>query len=497
MKNLNKVIPLFIAFFLFSSTVYADVGDLGFFGGISEGRKLPKTTEKLLKKTNTKNELKSNYKEILFLTGEPVEFNGSMIYSIKGNTNSDFGTYKASYKIQKNDATTDKADINRNIEYNVNYRKEGNQTIKDYEVSKWTEKITANGVNFELDQNQSKSSVSIIEDKTPGINYYRGDISHRAVYKNKEDFITYDINGAIYGYSGAWSSTETQRLNCTISNKDWQMEFQLRPSVSVGKSLQYSKNEPTAISFDGNFKEVMQNKSGLNYNIFVIPNQFYFVKRSGNTSIPSFNTFEQLLAPDLSYLKGHFAENDIKKLFSMQILDGEPKFYNPNQAITRGQFVEMLVKAIKLPIEEIKNKKSLEIIFSDVPIDRKEYPYITAAFNSGLAVGKTDGKFYIDEPIERQEAIVILLRTLGLEHLGLDPTPITPFVDDVQIASWAKREVYAANRISIIAGDSDGKFNPKKYINKAEAAAIVNRLINYMRQDMQTNYTENIVNYAE
>lgn len=503
MKILNRTIAFVMGFSIFTSNVYADPLDFGVFGGITEGRKLPKTTEQLLNTNkNTKNELKSTYKETIFLTGQPKEYNGNLTVSSKANTTADKGTYKVTYKVENGDTTPEGMTIDRNMEYTVNYRNEDNQTIKDYEISKWTEEITVDGKTYTIDSNQSKSSISIIEDKTPGVTYYKGDVSHRAVYTSGEDKIIQDISGVIYGYSSAWSSTETQRLNCTIQTKDWQMEYQVRPSVSVNKTLEYSKNEPTAISFEGNYKEVMQNKSGLSYNIYVLPTQFtYTTSTTGNVSIPSFNTFEQLVAPDLSYLKGHFAEEDIKKMFSMQILTGDPKFYNPSQAITRGQFTEMLVKAIKLPIEEntkSNNKKNpVEIVFSDVLPEREEYPYITAAYKSGLVAGNTDGSFSIDEPIQRQEAIVILLRALGLEHLGLDPTPITPFVDDSYIDSWAKREVYAANRINIISGDADGKFNPKLFISKAEAAAIINRLINYMRYDMQVDYTENIVNFPD
>ena len=503
MKILNRILAFSIGLSIFTTSVYADPLDFGVFGGISEGRKLPKTTEQLLNTNkNTKNELKSTYKETIFLTGKPVEYNGNITVSSKAGNLEDKGSYKVTYKVENGDTTPQGLSIARNMEYNVNYRKEDNQTIKDYEVSKWNETITVDGKNYTIDDKSSKSSISIIEDKTPGVTYYKGDVSHRAVYTSGEDKITQDISGVIYGYTSGWSSTETQRLNCTISTKDWQMEYQIRPSVSVNKTLEYSKNEPTAISFEGNYKEVMQNKSGLSYNIYVLPPQFtYTTPTSGNVSIPSFNTFEQLVAPDVSYLKGHFAEEDIRKMFSMQILTGDPKFYKPNEAITRGQFTQMIVKAIKLPIEDsanTKNKKApVEIVFSDVLPERKEYPYIMAAYKAGLIAGQTNGSFGIDEPIERQEAIVILLRALGLEHLGLDPTPITPFVDDEYIASWAKREVYAANRIGIIAGDADGKFNPKLFISKAEAAAITNRLLNYMRYDMQTDYAENIVNFAD
>ncbi|WP_250277162.1 S-layer homology domain-containing protein [[Clostridium] colinum] len=503
MKLLNRLMALTIGLSIFTTNVYGDPLDFGVFGGITEGRKLPRTTEQLLNsKKNTKNELKSTYKEMIFLTGEPKEYSGNITVSSKATNLADKGSYKVTYKVANGDTTPKGMTVNRNIEYNVNYRKEENQTIKDYDTSKWTETITIDGKTYTIDNKASKSSVSIIEDKTPGVTYYKGDISHRAVYTSGEDKITQDISGVIYGYNSAWSSTETQRLNCTISTKDWQMEYQIRPSVSVNKTLEYSKNEPTAISFEGNYKEVMQNKSGLSYNIYVLPQQFtYKTPTTGNISIPSFNTFEQLVAPDVSYLKGHFAEEDIKKMFSMQILTGDPKFYKPNEAITRGQFTQMLVKAIKLPIEDnttSNNKKApVDIAFSDVLPERKEYPYIMAAYKAGLVAGETNGSFSIDDPIERQEAIVILLRALGLEHLGLDPTPITPFVDDSNIANWAKREVYAANRIGIISGDEDGKFKPKSFINKAEAAAIVNRLINYMRYDMQVDYTENIVNFPD
>ena len=165
----------------------------------------------------------------------------------------------------------------------------------------------------------------------------------------------------------------------------------------------------------------------------------------------------------------------------------------------------MLVKAVKLPVEDdsktkkkTSKKKSevVNIVFPDVTEDRPEYKYIMAAYKNGLAVGRDNGHFYTDSPIERQEAIVILLRTLGLENLGLEPTSITPFTDNQYIADWAAKEVYAAARLGIIAGDSDGNFRPKSFVSKAEAAAFVNRLVTYMRSDLLIDYTEHIVNYA-
>lgn len=485
-------------------TAKAELGDFGYFGGISEGRDLPKTTELLLD-DKKKDDLEAVYKEPIFLTGTPTTFEGTIeVKKGEMKDGKDADTYNVEYTVKSSESTdTEAANISRKIKYDVDYRKEGSQVIKDFTVDSWSESITVNGQSYTLDKNQSKSSIGVIEDNTPGVTYYKGNLSHKAVYTLEESKVVLEMSGSFYGYNCAYSSTETQRIDCTITTDDWQMQYQLRPSVSLGKTLQYTQNEPTAISFSGNYQEIMQNKSGLSYNIYVLPNHLtYEVEPTGNISIDTFNTFEQLIAPDVSYVKGHFAEEDIKRMFSMKILEGDPEYYQPSQAITRGQFVEMLVKAVKIPIEDTSNTKRskkknvVNLVFPDVLPERADYPYIMAAYNSGLAVGRDNGHFYIDSPIERQEAIVILLRTLGLENLGLEPTPMTSFTDDAQIASWAKKEIYAAKRIGIISGDSDGKFRPKEYVSKAEAAAFVNRLNQYMRTDLQTDYTEHIVNYA-
>lgn len=505
--GLKKMLCIASLLALFTpAAVYADMGDFGFFGGISEGRDLPKTTEQLVKKDNKKEDLDAVYKEVIFLTGQPVTFEGIMTVSDSSKPKDEdmTGEYDVEYSIRGSDATdTETADLTRNLKYKVSYRKEGSQTIKDYAVDDWNETINLGETAYTLDEDQSKSTISVIEDNTPGVTYYKGNLSHKAIYTYEEEKVVLEISGTFYGYNCAYSSTETHRLDCTVTTPDWQMQYQLRPSVSLGKTLQYTKNEPTAISFEGNYQEVMQNKCGMSYDIFVLPTQFtYTTPTTGSISIDTFNNFEQLIAPNVAFLKGHFAEEDIRRMFSMEILDGDPKLYQPSQAITRGQFVQMLVKAVKLPIEQAKTSKRssrktvVNLVFPDVLPDRPDYQYIMAAYNSGLAVGRDNGHFYIDSPIERQEAIVILTRTLGLENLGLDPTPVTSFTDDASIASWAKKEVYAANRLGIIAGDEDGRFKPNQNVSKAEAAAFVNRLNQYMRTDLQTDYTEHIVNYS-
>ncbi|MBC7960577.1 MAG: S-layer homology domain-containing protein, partial [Vallitaleaceae bacterium] len=77
---------------------------------------------------------------------------------------------------------------------------------------------------------------------------------------------------------------------------------------------------------------------------------------------------------------------------------------------------------------------------------------------------------------------------IGLERLGVTGSPMTPFVDDAKIAAWAKKEIMAGFKLGIIKGDQEGKVQPTKWMSKVEAAAIINRLIDYLREEISLSY---------
>jgi hypothetical protein len=446
------------------------------------------------------------YRELILLEGTPTVFHGTLnvtngLGPVDGR---DFGSFTETYATAANASTDRQNMVIRNIQYNVNWRRVNDQIILDYSVRNWRETITTPGGVYTLDQNQSYFNMSFIQHNRPGISYYRGDISARFVYTmGAGDGLTTVIveqQGSVFGYDSAWSSSEAHRIDVSVSRDDWQMTYQLRPSVSVGKTLQYVENEPTAISFRGNYREVTANISGIEYDIFIRPTSMNYAPRNGMVSIDTYNTFEQLPAPDLSFLYGHPAHDDIAMLFAMQVLEGPAHFYQPAQAMTRGEFVTALVKAIKLPIPPppTNNRRNapIPLMFPDVTQERPEFPYIMAAYNAGLAMGRTNGFFDIDAPIERQEAFVILIRALGLENLGLNPTVVTPYVDDSAIGAWARRNIYAATRLGIIRPDADGMLHPRSELTKAQGAALLIHLLDYMRHSLVMDYTEHIVNYV-
>jgi len=228
------------------------------------------------------------------------------------------------------------------------------------------------------------------------------------------------------------------------------------------------------------------------------------------------NRFEQLLAPDLGHLRGHWAYGDITRLFAMQVITTDPQHFVPNQAVTRAEFMTMLARAINLPLDPAmitrhnntvramqraannnRPVQVMDLIFPDLWPGRPDYAYLRAINSSGIAVGRSDGHFRADERIFREEAYVLALRGLGLQNLGLEPLHMLPYVDNDNISYWAINDINAATRIGLIEPDEDGMLHPRDYLTKAQAAALINRLIEYMRHELIQDYTENIINFMQ
>ena len=495
-------------------------GHMSFFGGISEGVLLPRTTESMLveqgSRRNRRQEINLRYSEMVFLGGTPVRFDGTLEISASGTVDmeNEVGTFNVTHEVSTSAATPEGIAIYRDVTFRVNYRVAGSQVIFTYDAIRddWTEEIYVDGSTFNLDNEVSHFVISIIEDRTPGVNYYRGDVTARLVYVDDDNgnIIVQEKQGSFHGYRSAWSATETHRIDNVVLARSsvgvdlWQVQYQIRPSITMNKVLQFVRNEPNAISFDGNFREVMQNNVGLHWDVFnATPGFGGNPSFSGVINIEVPNTFEQLPSPDLSFLRGNAAEDDIRRLFSTQILTGDPRFFQPEQAISRGQFVAAVARAIRLPIEEPVTVSRARArvqpdmsVFFDVPNTRAEYPWIMAAYNSGLAVGRANSMFYFDFPIERQEAFMIMIRALGLSNMGLNPTPMTPFTDNDLIAPWAMREVTVAYMIGLAVPNAMGEFGPNIMLSKGEAANILNELVEYMRVGLISDYADQIVNIA-
>lgn len=173
-------------------------------------------------------------------------------------------------------------------------------------------------------------------------------------------------------------------------------------------------------------------------------------------------------------ISGHWAEKDIQKLAELNILDTGSKEFNPDASAGRGEVVAMLAKALQL-----NSFLPEQPTFADVPVDHRYFGYIEAAKKAGIIAGH-DGKFNPDTAISRQEFAVILVRGLGSTGTSGD-SKLEQFKDARTIADWAADSVLEAVNLGLIKGDANGNFNPVKDVTKAEAAALIARVLELNR----------------
>jgi hypothetical protein len=508
---MKKLLVIGISFMLSISSLSALEGEIGYFGGVSTGVKLRTITSlSQSKKATAVSKYSLPYKENIYLSGKAETVEGTIeIRPGKGiDKEKGSGKYNETYTIKAQNADASST-LTRNITFETEYIYEASrkQTTKASKMTKWTEIVKVDGETYQLDSVQSSYTKSILEDYAPGVTYYRGDIQYDAVYKplNSEDAnakVTVSVDGPIYGYEQPFAKTETQRRNIAIDLGETQYYVEETPTLTVHKDIQYGTNEPSAISFAGNYRELIRSEGVLSYNIMVGSPELYYDEMTGMVNVTNSPVIEQLSIPTALQLKGHPAESDIKKMYSMKIFTEDAKGFSPNQVVRRQEYIAMLVRALQITLPDPPKKKVASAFatanttieepspFNDIAEGNAYYPYAMAAYNAGLIEG---GNFGGGAYLTREDMYVLNMRALGLERLGIGTGGMyTPFVDDQQISDWAKSSIYAAGKLGIIT-PSNGYIFPKKQVTKAECAAFLGQLIDYLRYDLQRDYNEKML----
>lgn len=146
--------------------------------------------------------------------------------------------------------------------------------------------------------------------------------------------------------------------------------------------------------------------------------------------------------------------------------------YSPANYITRGDFVLMLYRAFGL-------KSAGTSSFPDVPANSYYAQAIAAAKSMGIATGTGDGNFRPTAPLTRQDAMLLIQRTVqatgGIMNDGT-ALALSGFSDRASVASYAQGAVSALVQAGIIKG-SNGMLNPTSYLTRAEMATILHRVL--------------------
>lgn len=173
---------------------------------------------------------------------------------------------------------------------------------------------------------------------------------------------------------------------------------------------------------------------------------------------------------------GHWAENYIIEMYNAGIINGKSsESFAPEDKINRQDFVKMIVEALDI------TKVSEESTFDDVEKGSFYETYIMSAVNAGIINGVSDTSFGMASVIKRQDVAVILSRAIA-EKLGENAGEGKTFADGGDIAEYAKEAVEIVSSCGLFVGDDTGRFNPANGLSRAEAAALISRLLAFVNE---------------
>ena len=180
-------------------------------------------------------------------------------------------------------------------------------------------------------------------------------------------------------------------------------------------------------------------------------------------------TLELPIATDA---EGHWAEQSLQLMVAYKALDLVDGKVRPNELITRGELIKMLVLASSggrfygYAMDNAASS-SEKGSFNDVAADSDFFAYIESALDQNL-IDIGDGSFNPDANVSRDEMSELIVRALGYNTLAkYDYIFNSSFKDEGDIAGKGQAAIVVGLKIMSLA---DGKFLPLKKVTRAEAS---------------------------
>ncbi|OAS21292.1 S-layer homology domain-containing protein [Paenibacillus oryzisoli] len=197
-------------------------------------------------------------------------------------------------------------------------------------------------------------------------------------------------------------------------------------------------------------------------------------------SLPHFSTYAVLeKVSDINFLdiQGHWAQKEIEHLVTDGIIDGmDASSFKPDNHLTRAQFVSLLSKALKLGGQAAETAD-----FDDISSDSWYKDSVYAAQKAGIVSGINDHTFAPESSISREQMAVMMVKAYlyatkkQLTDLSV-PTE-NSYSDNDAISEWAKSYVKSAAVLGIMNGYDEQHFAPSTESSRAQAAVVINRLL--------------------
>lgn len=171
--------------------------------------------------------------------------------------------------------------------------------------------------------------------------------------------------------------------------------------------------------------------------------------------------------PEYIDINGHWAKKQIMYFIDRGILKGTElrnnKFsINPNNYITRAEFISLVVKNDELKVKSDNIKQ-----FKDVKPTEWYKDVIDIAVSNGIIGGYKDNTFNPNNGITRAEMATLIAKSSDFKISDTKNVKIN--FKDVTSKDWFYNSVVICKNFGILNGYSNGNFIPKKKATRAEA----------------------------
>ncbi len=168
--------------------------------------------------------------------------------------------------------------------------------------------------------------------------------------------------------------------------------------------------------------------------------------------------------------------------------------FAPEAPLTRAQYITILWRLSGDP-------EDASSTFTDVSADDWYAPYVGWATKNGVISGYPDNTFRGNNPVSRQELMVMTVRYLDSRWLDLAASSTYSFSDNTndipllgndsdEIADWAMYHARKMIGAGLIKGDADMNVNPTATATRAQIATVMIRLVAII-DELENGYTVN------
>ncbi|WP_027408957.1 YcdB/YcdC domain-containing protein [Anoxybacteroides tepidamans] len=180
---------------------------------------------------------------------------------------------------------------------------------------------------------------------------------------------------------------------------------------------------------------------------------------------------DQSVATDI---KGHKQEQALQAMIDYNIYDVENGKVYPDKIVTKGEFVEILMRAVG--DYGTWYNENAPAPFKDVKKEADYYPYLQRAVDRKWIKMDRD-EFQPNSQVTREFVAVTLVRALGYDKLASQNGlfPVT-FKDANKI--HYKGYVGLISKLKIMPGTKSGEFQPASPLTRADMAVIIYRFMN-------------------